>query len=117
MAPKSVTPRRPADGVEGLDIREVAYLCGCHPNAVRKIVKDGDLPRSGWAIGSSFLEPPLSGCWRVSRRDQVSSPDLRSSGLVGRRGGCGFSSYVPHPSWRSPTKQRRKTRDEHLLCK
>ena len=44
MAPKSVTPRRPADGVEGLDVREVAYLCGCHPNTVRKIVKDGDLP-------------------------------------------------------------------------
>jgi excisionase family DNA binding protein len=55
MAAKSVTPRRPADGVEGLDVREVAYLVGCHPNTARKLVKDGDLPSV--RLGSRVIVP------------------------------------------------------------
>jgi len=50
-----LTPRRPADGVEGLDVREAAFLLGCHPHTVRHAIARGDLPAA--RLGRRVLVP------------------------------------------------------------
>lgn len=53
--PADLTPRRPADGVQGLDVREAAYLLGCHPHSVRNAIARGDLPHA--RLGRRVIVP------------------------------------------------------------